>query len=31
MSNVNGELIFSDIDCSYVFDDAIPTMKEEIF
>ena len=31
MSNVNGELIFSDIDCSYVFDDAIATIKEEIF
>mgnify|MGYP003558053512 CR=1 FL=1 len=28
MSNVNGELIFSEIDCSHVFDDAIATIKE---
>lgn len=31
MSNVNGELIFSEIDCSHVFDDAIATIKKEIF
>lgn len=31
MSDVDGEIIFSNIDCKSVFEDAIETIKEEIF